>query len=498
MIEGHFDYLVVGGGAGGAVLARSLAEDSRCRVALLEAGPSDEGRLAVADLRRYQEVVAGPLTTRFPIVAPANGNERVVLPVGRVLGGSTSHNTCVWFRPPDSDFQDWEAFGAAGWGPAETGPCFDKLESRVHVETVAPEGAAQRDLLAAAGEIGLPWVEFARPFASGVGHFRLSKKGHRRQSASAVFLHPLAELPPNLAVVTDCEVERLVFGPDGAVSGVQTRRGELRAGREVILAAGALGSPKLLLLSGIGPAGQLAELGIPVRRDLPGVGVHLLDHPAACVNAAALADPGRCDPWNYAGVIFAAALPDAAWPDVEIQVGPELFEQQTSPLGYPSAPAGFCAYFTVNRARSEGSLRLVSADPRDAIIVDPNYFGDPEGYDLAVMIGAIGLARRLFAAPALRRWIGAELAPGAACDSEAEIADYVRHTVTTGYHAAGTCRMGAVDDPRSVVGPDLAVLGVPRLRVADASIFPSMVSVNIAPTCMMVGLRAAQLIRAAG
>ncbi|MBL8583355.1 MAG: hypothetical protein JNL61_14165, partial [Rhizobiaceae bacterium] len=202
----------------------------------------------------------------------------------------------------------------------------------------------------------------------------------------------------------------------------------------------------------------------------------------------------RDDLWNYAGVLFASIEADAPWPDIEVQLGPELFEQQTGPAGYPSAPFGFTAYFTVNRARSEGTVGLASPDPAAFPRVDPAYFTDPDGYDMHIMTGGVALARRLFAAPAMAGWIGPELAPGADCRRPQDIEDYIRQTATTGYHPAGTCRMGDPADAGAVVDPLLRVIGVRGLRIADASIMPTMVSVNIAPTCMMIGHRAAELI----
>jgi choline dehydrogenase-like flavoprotein len=322
MAADRFDYIVVGGGGSGAVLARKLAEGSTARVALLEAGPNDEGLAEVADFRRYHEVAfESPLSHRIRIRPPARGNSRVVYPIGRVLGGCTSHNSCIWFRPPESDFAGWQSLGAAGWGQGEAGRCFDEIEERVRVETVNPESPAHRDLLQAAREIGLPDIDFSRPFDDGVGHYRLSKSGHLRQSASASYLHPLAALPKNLTVLTETVVLRLVFGSDGRVAGVETPRGVLRAAREVVLSAGAFGSPKLLLLSGIGPAQALQDLGLPVRQDLPGVGAHLLDHPACAVNVSARRRPDKVEPWNYAAVLFARVQRDAVWPDVEMQIG---------------------------------------------------------------------------------------------------------------------------------------------------------------------------------
>jgi choline dehydrogenase-like flavoprotein len=490
----EFDYVVVGGGGAGAVLARTLADRTSASVALLEIGPSDADKDEVLDFRRYREVPTGPLGTRIPIVPPTRGNGGFGYPVSRVLGGSTSQNTCIWFRPPASDFDDWAAAGALGWGPDAILPHFEALEASIKVEIQAADLDSHRVLFDAARQSGFERIDFSTPFDIGMGDYRMSKSGAYRQSTSVVFLRPPSSLPANLFVLTETVVERLLFGPGNEVTGVETSRGPIRARREVVLSAGALETPKLLMLSGIGSADHLREFGLEVRRHLPGVGRHLLDHPAACVNIAATRPLARDEVWNYAGVLFERVEPDAPWPDIEIQLGPELFEQQTAPAGYPSAPFGFAAYFTVNRARSEGSVRLSSPGPYDHPAVDPAYFSDPEGYDMRIMVGGVKAARRLFAAPAMQGWAGAELAPGADCRDDEEIADFVRETVTTGYHPAGTCRMGDPADPRNVVDPELRVIGVPGLRVADASIMPTIVSVNIAPTCMMIGRRAAELI----
>jgi choline dehydrogenase-like flavoprotein len=492
----EFDYVVVGGGGAGAVLARRLAELTTATVALVEIGPSDADRPEVLDFRRYREVPAGPLGTRIPIVPPPRGNGRFGYPVSRVLGGSTSQNTCIWFRPPAGDFDDWTRTGAAGWGADEVLPHFDALEARIHVETEAADLDSHGILFDAARETGFGRVDFARPFDEGMGRYRMSKRGPHRQSTSVVFLRPRESVPKNLSILTETAAIRLLFAADGGVQGVETDRGPIHARHEIILCAGALETPKLLMLSGIGPAEQLRDFGIAVRNDLPGVGRNLLDHPAACINVAAQRPLARDEVWNYAGVLFARVDPEAPWPDIEIQLGPELFEQQTAPAGYPSAPFGFAAYFTVNRARSQGSVRLASPDPRQHLRVDPAYFTDPDGYDLRMMLGGIAIGRRLFAAPSMRDWVGTELAPGATCHTAGEMEDFIRETATTGYHPAGTCRMGAANDPATVVDPLLRVVGVPRLRVADASVMPLMVSVNIAPTCMMIGHRAAALIAA--
>lgn len=491
----EFDYVVVGGGAAGAVAARRLAELSSAQVALIEAGPHVEEREEVRDFRRFNEVKNSSLARLIPIVQPKAGNGRFSYPIARMLGGSTSQNTCIWFRPPAADFLAWVESGASGWGPEKVRPHFEALEARINVETVEPKGPAHEALAKAAQELGLATVDFAKEFAEGWGRYRMSKRGVARESSARVFLSPQSAPPSNLSVLTDMPVSELIFSGPRQVCGVITARGAVAARREVILSCGALDTPRILMLSGIGPAEELRALGISPRHDLPDVGRHLLDHPAACVNARSLRAIDRDPLWNYTGVVFAKAESrDAPWPDIELQLGPELFEQQTAPAGYPSSPHGLTAYMTVNRARSEGSVRLRSREPDAAPLIDAGYFTDPDGYDLRVMISGIRLARRLFSMPALSDWAGGELAPGASAVSDEDIAAYVRETATTGYHPAGTCRMGAAGDPRAVVGPSLRVNGIGGLRVADASVMPTMVSVNIAATCMMIGHRAAKLV----
>lgn len=488
-----FDWIVVGGGAAGAVLARRLADSGKGTVALIEAGPPDENRPEVLDLRRYREVVEGPL--RWPIRSLARPGRRtpVPLPVARLLGGCSSHNSCIWFRPPDLDFRLWREAGATGWAPEDVAGAFDWLESRIAIETARPDGAAHRALIEAARQSGFAERDFARPFGEGIGRYRLSRRNHRRQSSSVVFLHPLSALPPTLALFTDTEIDRLVI-EGGRVVGAAAGARIFRARREVVLSAGAFGSPRLLMLSGIGPGPLLQRLGIAVQRDLPGVGRHLLDHPACAINWQARRPPDRDPDWNYAGVLFARCEAAAEWPDIEIQLAPEPFTAFTAPEGYPSPAAGFCAYLTVNRARSEGTVTLASPDPREPPAVDPGFFTDPAGHDMRVMLAGLRLARRLFAAPALAPWIGEEAAPGSECAEDDAFARFVERTHTTGYHPAGTCRMGAADDPRAVATPELRAKGLDGLRIADASVFPTMVSVNIAAACMMIGVRCADLI----
>ena len=494
MSDLEFDYVIVGSGGSGGVLARILAEKTNATVAVLEAGPSDEGRPEILDYRRYMDVRTSAFGRLISIVPPERGNGRFQYPVTRVPGGSTSQNSCIWLRPPASDFDDWERAGATGWGAKDVFPHFTALETRINIEEVFPDKDSHRVLWDAAEDLGLSRVDFAKTFDAGMGRYRMSKAGNERQSTAVVFLRPRASLPKNLEVLTETLAHKLIIGPGNEVLGVETSRGPIMARREVVLSAGALDTPKLLMLSGIGPAAHLREFGIEVKKDLSGVGAHLLDHPIACVNVASTKPIAREADWNYSGIIFTRTEPDAVWPDIEVQVGPELFEQQTKPAGYPSAPYGFTAYIAVNRAKSQGTVKLATTDIRDNPIVDPAYFTDDDGYDLRVMIGGVRMSRQFFATPSIAGWIDRELAPGIDSESDDEIGAYVRDTATTGYHPAGTCAMGPAGSPRSVVDPELKVVGVRRLRVADASIMPTMVSVNIAPTCMMIGHKAAAIL----
>ena len=497
MSDLEFDYVIVGSGGAGGVLARTLAERTNATVAVLEAGPSDEGRPEILDYRRYMDVRRSALARMISIVPPERGNGRFQYPVSRVLGGSTSQNSCIWLRPPASDFADWEAARLVPAGERKPSCRISPRLSRAFTsKSVFPDQDSHRVLWDAADDLGLPRIDFAKTFDAGMGRYRMSKTGNERQSTAVVFLRPPESLPKNLAVLTETLVQKLIIGPGNEVLGVETSRGPILARREVVLSAGALDTPKLLMLSGIGPAAHLKEFGIEVKKDLDGVGAHLLDHPIACVNVAATKALSRDADWNYSGIIFARTEADAVWPDIEVQVGPELFEQQTKPAGYPSAPL---VSQPISQSIAPGAKAL-SGSPRQTFatirlsirLISP--IATATIFD--VMVGGIRMSRKLFATPAMSGWIDRELAPGVDSESDEELGAYVRDTATTGYHPAGTCAMGAAGNPHSVVDPELKVIGVGDLRVADASVMPTIVSVNIAPTCMMIGHRAAAIIAA--
>lgn len=492
----EFDYLIVGGGTAGAVVAARLAEDPAVTVCLLEAGPSDEGDPRILELRNWPHLLGSELDYDYRIEPQARGNSRIRHSRGRMLGGCSSHNSAIAFPAPDVDLQTWEQRGATGWGPEGTQPYFERVRQRVHLETAPPTNPCAAAFVEAAQQAGFPLVSFdTGNIREGVGWFRLNKRGPIRQSSSVAYLHPLDRLPANLTVRTGTPVQRILLDDQADALGVETASGPLRARREVIVCCGAFDSPRLLLLSGIGPAEHLRTVGVPLRVDLPAVGEHLLDHPEGIVLFESSRPVPAVSTQFWEAGLFARTDAALEWPDLMFHFGTVPFDINTLPLGYPTAEQAFSLTPNVTRARSQGTVRLRSADPAAPPRIDCRYFTDPDGHDERVLLAGIQLARRLAAQPALRAWVKRELAPGPAVQDDAALAEYARRTANTVYHPAGTCRMGAADDPAAVVDPCLRVRGVGRLRVADASIFPTMIGVNPCLTCLMIGEKCADLIR---
>jgi choline oxidase len=491
----EFDYVIVGGGTAGAVVAARLAEVEAGTICLLEAGPSDEGDPRVLELRNWPNLLGSELDFDYRIEPQARGNSAIRHSRGRVLGGCSSHNSAIAFRAPDVDLRTWERLGATGWGPDGTRPYSDRVFDRVHVETAPPDNACTAAFVEAAQQAGFPLVAFnSGDVREGVGWFQLTKRGPLRQSSSVAYLHPLSTLPENLTMLTGVRVYRIILDAHGNAVGAETARGRILARREVILCCGAFDSPKLLLLSGIGPADHLRQVGIPVRVDLPGVGEHLTDHPEGVVMWEAARPVPQVSTQFWEAGLFLRTDSALDWPDLMYHFGTVPFDVNTVPLGYPTAQNAFSLTPNVTRPRSQGVVRLRSADPAAPPRLNFRYFTDPEGHDERVLLAGVKLARRIAAQPALRSWIKTELAPGPGVQNDAALSEYARRTANTVYHPAGSCRMGAADDAEAVVDPQLQVRGVGRLRVADASIFPAMIGVNPAMTCMMIGEKCAALI----
>lgn len=495
MTRESFDYVVVGGGSAGCVVAARLAEDPRAAVCLIEAGPNDHALPQVQNVARWSELLLGELDFAYAIEPQLRGNDRLVHSRGRVLGGCSSHNSCIALRPSDRDFDRWEALGAEGWGPGEVEPFFARVLERVHLELGNIENALSEAFVESVRSLGFPFADFSRPFSEGVGWLPLNKRGSQRESSSNAYLHRPG-VPDNLEIRTETRAVAIKWEGPRAAELVLDDATAIRAEVALVLAAGVFDTPKLLLLSGVGPPDDLSRMGIEVHRPLAGVGRHLIDHPEGVLLWELERPLPRASGQKYEAALFADPA-DAGRAEIMLHFGLEPFDMHTAPAGYPTSPNAISLTPNVCYARSEGVLTLRSADPGDAPVIDPRYFTDAEDYDRRTMLEGLRLAREIAAASPLDEWILRELAPGSDVASDAALTDYLRRTHNTVYHPAGTCRMGSAVEPTSVVTPDLRLIGAENVFVADASVFPEMVGVNPNLTVMMIGERCAASIKQA-
>jgi choline oxidase len=493
----EFDYVIAGGGTAGCVVAARLAEDPDVSVCLVEGGPAYEHDSAVLEFEGAVALIGTSYDYDYPIAPQARGNSGIRMSRARMLGGCSSHNDAVAWRALDRDLRRWTELGAEGWDPVTTRPFFDRVFERVGIVPAEGRSECARSVHAAALELGIPEVRTNEgDFDEGAAWYDLNAAGGVRRSSALAYLYPLSELPPNLTLLTERWVERVVIDPSGAATGVVVDGEELRARREVVLAAGAVDTPKLLMLSGVGPAGHLTEMGIGVRHDLPGVGARLVDHCEAFIMWEVDRPLGPSLNNCENGIFVSTGLQGPEF-DLYVHVITQFYYVDPATLGFPVEEPPYALTLTPNTAvpRSEGTLRLNSSDPRTPPAIDPGYLTDRDRLDERVLVEGIKLGRRLAGQPALAPWIVRELAPGDSVRSDDEIADFVRRTHNTVYHPAASCRMGAADDQSAVVDPSLRVRGVQGLRLADTSVFPSMLSNNIAMTTMMIGERCAAFIR---
>ncbi|MBY8885546.1 GMC family oxidoreductase N-terminal domain-containing protein [Streptomyces sp. PTM05] len=510
----EFDYVVVGGGTAGNVVAARLSEDPGVTVCVLEAGPSDVGDDNVLRLDRWLGLLESGYDWDYPVEPQASGNSFMRHARARVLGGCSSHNSCIAFWAPREDLDGWAAEGCTGWGADETYPLYQRLETNdapgdhhgrsgpVKLRTIEPKDPCGAALLEACEQQGIPTTAFntGRTVVNGAGWFQInSDENNIRQSSSVAYLHPILGKRPNLEVRTGLRARRLLIDEERRCTGVEYLDPDLvhtrsvRARREVIVSCGAIDTPKLLMLSGIGPADHLREVGVDVVLDAPGVGQNLQDHPEGVI----MWDAKRpmvtsSNQWWEIG-LFTTTRPGLDRPDLMFHYGSMPFDMNTYRRGYPTSENAFCLTPNVTHARSRGTVRLRTRDFRDKPRVDPRYFTDEE--DMRVMTYGLRLARQIAARPALAEWAGAELAPGPDVTTDDELRDYIVTTHNTVYHPACTVKMGPDSDPNAPLDPRLRVRGVRGLRVADGSAMPELVTVNPCITTMMIGEKCADMIK---
>jgi choline dehydrogenase-like flavoprotein len=526
-----FDFVVVGGGSGGCAVASRLSEDPATSVALLEAGGKDDNWV-VTTPGALIFMVAGKVNNWAFDTVPQKGlNGRIgYQPRGKGLGGSSAINAMVYIRGNKADYDQWASLGNTGWSYSDVLPYFKRSEDNseldgeyhgkggpLHVAGLRTDNPVREIYLQAAREAQFRIREdFNAEDQEGLGSYQVTQSNGERWSAARGYIHPFMNTRPNLRVETNAHACRILFEGKRAV-GVEYRQGkdikQVRARREVILSSGAFQSPQLLMLSGVGDGAALAKHGIATIHHLPGVGQNLQDHPdfvfgftsdAPYFTGLTLSGIARI----FKGIAqyrrerrgpmtsnvaecggFLKTRPDLDLPDIQLHFCMAMVADHGRK---PRWGAGFSCHVCLLRPKSRGSVWLHSADPFAAPAIDPNFFGEQS--DLDTMVAGFRTTRRLLDTPALKALQKADVVTeGVKTDDQ--IRDVLRNNVDTVYHPVGTCKMGA-NDPLAVVDPKLKVHGIESLRVVDASIMPTLIGGNTNAPTIMIGEKAADMIRA--
>ena len=527
MSSQQYDFVVVGAGSSGCVLANRLSADPSIRVLLLEAGPRDSSPWIHIPVGYYKGIANPAIGWGYETdPVPGSNDRRISWPRGKVLGGSSSINGLIYIRGQQEDFDHWRQLGNSGWDWDSVKPYFIRSEGRERGADEfhgadGPLGVSDvhRDELCdayieAARDAGIPYnSDFNGARQEGVGYFQLTTRRGLRSSTAVSYLKP-ARNRPNLRVETGALATRVEFDSRRAIGVSYRQTGETRTARvarEVVLSGGAINSPQLLQLSGVGPAALLREHGIGVIADLPGVGADLQDHYQArniyeCTRRLTVNDEVR-SPLHK----LVAALRWALFRTGPLSIGAGhvgLFARTRQELETPDVQFHFIRFsadgpgdrlhdfsgFTVSvcqlRPESRGAIRIRSAEPCELPSIQPNYLATQGDCD--TMLAGMRLARKIIEIPAMRSYVRREVLPGPDVNTDEEMLEYIREHGSTIFHPTSTCRMG--QDDVAVVDERLRVRGLESLRVADASIMPTVVSGNTNATCVMIGEKAAEML----
>ncbi|HVF35405.1 MAG TPA: choline dehydrogenase [Candidatus Saccharimonadia bacterium] len=522
----EYDYVIVGAGSAGCVLANRLSENPATRVLLLEAGPRDWHPFIHMPAGISKLVNKKGVNWDYSTEPePGLGGRRLWWPRGKVLGGSSSINAMCYVRGHPADYDEWVGLGATGWSWHDVLPYFRKSEHQergadalhgsgghLNVADLRHRNPLSQVFIDAARSAGhAETADFNGPSQRGVGWYQVTQKNGARWSTAAGYLAAARERA-NLTVLTGARALRVVLDGTRAAGVEYARRGEraiAHAAAEVVLAGGAINSPQLLMLSGVGPASMLRTFGIGVAADRAEVGRNLHDHLDACTvvrctqpvtydrtNDVAVAlrylmfreGIGTSNIAEAGGFVRSRLAPDAR-PDIQLHFVPAILDDH----GRNRMPGyGYTLHACALRPKSRGHVALASADPTAKPHIHANYVSDPNGEDLATMIEGVRAAREILRQPAFDPYRGAEIFPGDDVESDAAMAAFIRRKAETIYHPVGTCRMGS--DAGSVVDPELRVRGIAGLRVVDASVMPRLVGGNTNAPTVMIAERASDLI----
>ncbi|KAF2653658.1 GMC oxidoreductase [Lophiostoma macrostomum CBS 122681] len=514
-----YDYIIVGGGTAGCVVASRLAQYLPDKTILvIEGGPSDHKDLRILDLKKIVELWGGDFDYNYTSIEQPFGNSHIVHSRAKVLGGCSSHNGGISFLPFEYDTKRWEKLGAEGWSFAQFTRLIGKLRVTINPVLSQYQNAVDKAFIkSCAKTFDIPEVpnfnqeilKHGYPKSStGFIDITYDPSNGYRSSASNAYIHPILtgqEHRPNLTILTNAWVDRVNVKNNRAV-GVNVRlqsgkRIEVLSRRETILCTGSIDTPRLLLLSGIGPAEDLKSVGVPLVQDLPGVGNNLMDHPETIVmwemneelppeviNHSEAAMFLRREPYNANG-------DDGDIPDTLFHMFSIPFDSNIARMNYEAPKNAYCMIPNVSRPRSRGRLYLTSADPTVKPAIDFGYLSDPEKYDQKALVYMVKQSRKMAEQAPFKDFIKREVAPGPHIQSDADLIEYNRQAHNTVYHSCGTAKMGNTKtDPLAVVDPTLKVKGIAGLRIADASIFPVITSANPMLTVLAIGERAAELI----